>query len=134
MDNQEAKQRILNKLRNIVFLLLGITVLFLSIESIAQAKGNLGGILGNVVWLLLSLIVLVQAVISIIRELKELPSKQRLYQLSDWAILISGIILGNAGYFAKQNSLLLIGVVLIISGCNPKQYKTKNKYQIVNIF
>ena len=65
MDNQEAKQRILNKLRNIVFLLLGITVLFLSIESIAQAKGNLGGILGNVVWLLLSLIVLVQAVISI---------------------------------------------------------------------
>ena len=81
MDNQEAKQRILNKLRNIVFLLLGITVLFLSIQSIAQAKGNLGGILGNVVWFLLSLIVLMQAVISIIRELKELPSKQRLYQL-----------------------------------------------------
>ena len=37
MDNQEAKQRILNKLRNIVFLLLGITVLFLIIHSIAQA-------------------------------------------------------------------------------------------------
>ena len=127
MDNQEAKQRILNKLRNIVFLLLGITVLFLSIQSIAQAKGNLGGILGNVVWFLLSLIVLMQAVISIIRELKELPSKQRLYQLSDWAILISGIILGNAGYFAKQNSLLLIGIVLFIAGCIPIHDRPKNK-------
>lgn len=34
MTDQERKQRILIKLRNILFLLLGITVLFISIESI----------------------------------------------------------------------------------------------------
>lgn len=33
MTNQERKERILIKLRNIVFLLLDITVVFISIES-----------------------------------------------------------------------------------------------------
>ena len=40
MTDQERKQRILIKLRNILFLLLGITVLFISIESIIQNPKN----------------------------------------------------------------------------------------------
>ena len=43
MTDQERKERILTKLRNIVFLLLGITVVFISIASIVSntAFGNI---------------------------------------------------------------------------------------------
>lgn len=128
MTNQERKMRILNRLKAAVYFLLGITVLFLSIQSIGQAHGNLGTILANTIWLLLSLIIIVEGIITVKNILAEIPTKKRVLHLSDWCIVIAGIILGNSAYLIHNNAMLLFGIVMFIAGCIPiKDSPTKKK-------
>lgn len=116
MSDQERKQRILTKLRNILFLLLGITVLFISVESIVQNPKN---IISNLIWILLALIVVVQAVISIFQSLGPLDSKPRLLLIIDWIIIIAGILIANFAYMLQNNAWLIIGSAIFIAGCIP---------------
>ena len=55
MTDQERKLRILNKLKNIVYFALGITVLFLGISSVIAAHWSTSAILSNIMWILLGL-------------------------------------------------------------------------------
>lgn len=123
MTDQERKQRILIKLRNILFLLLGITVLFISIESIIQNPKNF---IFNLIWMLLALIVVVQAIISISQSMQILNSKQRLLLFIDWIIIIAGILIANFAYAFQNNAWLIIGSAIFIAGCIPiKDQKQK---------
>ncbi|MGQ5709861.1 hypothetical protein [Lactobacillus sp. PSON] len=119
MTNQDRKKQILNRLRAIIYLVLGITVLFLSIQSIAQSNGKLGTIFINFIWLFLSLIIIIESGFVIKNILLEINPKKRLFQLSDWCIIIAGIIITNAGYINNSKTFLLIGIVIFIAGCIP---------------
>lgn len=119
MTDQERKMRILNRLKAAVYFLLGITVLFLSIESIIQAHGKLSSILINIIWLLLSLIIIVEGIITVKNILLKVPANKRSLHLSDWCIVIAGIIIANSAYMLHNNAVLLFGVVMFIAGCIP---------------
>lgn len=118
MTDQERKERILTKLRNIVFLLLGITVIFISIASIVSNTA-FGNIVSNALWIVLALILIVQAFISIYQSFKPLASKAKIFLLTDWATILLGILLGNYAYLMKNNLLLIIGIAIFIAGCIP---------------
>ena len=100
MTDQERKERILTKLRNIVFLLLGITVVFISIASIVSNTA-FGNIVSNAVWIVLALFLIVQAVISIYQSLTPLKTRAKILLLTDWATILLGILLANCAYFMK---------------------------------
>lgn len=119
MTDQERKMRILNRLKAAVYFLLGITVLFLSIQSIIQAHGKLGSILANIIWLILSLIIIVEGIITVKNILMEIPANKRILHLSDWCIVIAGVIIANSAYMLHNNSVLLLGIVMFIAGCIP---------------
>lgn len=118
MTDQERKERILTKLRNIVFLLLGITVVFISIASIVSNTA-FGNIVSNAVWIVLALILIVQAFISIYQSFRPLASKVKIFLLTDWATILLGILLANCAYFMKNNLWLIIGIAIFIAGCIP---------------
>ena len=118
MTDQERKERILTKLRNIVFLLLGITVIFTSIASIVSNTA-FGNIVSNALWIVLALILIVQAFISIYQSFKPLASKAKIFLLTDWATILLGILLGNYAYLMKNNLWLIIGIAIFIAGCIP---------------
>lgn len=118
MTDQERKERILTKLRNIVFLLLGITVIFISIASIVSNTA-FGNIVSNALWIVLALILIVQAFISIYQSFKPLASKAKIFLLTDWATILLGILLGNYAYLMKNNLWLIIGIAIFIAGCIP---------------
>lgn len=118
MTDQERKERILTKLRNIVFLLLGITVVFISIASIVSNTA-FGNIVSNALWIVLALILIVQAFISIYQSFKPLASKAKIFLLTDWATILLGILLGNYAYLMKNNLWLIIGIAIFIAGCIP---------------
>ena len=118
MTDQERKERILTKLRNIVFLLLGITVIFTSIASIVSNTA-FGNIVSNALWIVLALILIVQAFISIYQSFKPLASKAKIFLLTDWATILLGILLGNYAYLIKNNLWLIIGIAIFIAGCIP---------------
>lgn len=118
MTNQERKERILIKLRNIVFLLLDITVVFISIESII-VNDQVGNIVSNITWIILALIVVVQALYSIFHSLQTLAKKQKTFLIADWATIILGILLTNCAYLMKNNLWLIIGIAIFIAGCIP---------------
>lgn len=100
MTDQERKERILTKLRNIVFLLLGITVVFISIESIMM-NNQVGNIVSNIIWIILALIVIVQGFYSIFQSLQVIAAKQKLFLIADWATIILGILLANCAYLMR---------------------------------
>lgn len=127
MTNQEKKTKILNRLRAIIYLVLGITVLFLSIQSMVEAHGNLVTILINFIWLFLSLIIIIEGGFVIKNILLATAPKQRLFQLSDWCIIIAGIIITNAAYINSNNTFLLIGIVIFIAGCFPIKEISRKK-------
>ena len=118
MTDQERKERILTKLRNIVFLLLRITVIFISIASIVSNTA-FGNIVSNALWIVLALILIVQAFISIYQSFKPLASKAKIFLLTDWATILLGILLGNYAYLMKNNLWLIIGIAIFIAGCIP---------------
>ena len=118
MTDQERKERILTKLRNIVFLLLGITVVFISIASIVS-NTTFGNIVSNALWIVLALILIVQAFISIYQSFRPLASKTKIFLLTDWATILLGILLGNCAYLMKNNLWLIIGIAIFIAGCIP---------------
>ncbi|MDB6251178.1 hypothetical protein ODV12_08060 [Lactobacillus amylovorus] len=118
MTDQERKERILTKLRNIVFLLLGITVVFISIASIVSNTA-FGNIVSNALWIVLALILIVQAFISIYQSFRPLASKAKIFLLTDWATILLGILLGNGAYLMKNNLWLIIGIAIFIAGCIP---------------
>ena len=118
MTDQEQKERILTKLRNIVFLLLGITVIFISIASIFSNTA-FGNIVSNALWIVLALILIVQAFISIYQSFEPLNSKAKVFLLTDWATILLGILLGNCAYLMKNNLWLIIGIAIFIAGCIP---------------
>ena len=118
MTDQERKERILTKLRNIVFLLLGTTVVFISIASIVSNTA-FGNIVSNALWIVLALILIVQAFISIYQSFKPLASKAKIFLLTDWATILLGILLGNYAYLMKNNLWLIIGIAIFIAGCIP---------------
>ncbi|WP_249905808.1 hypothetical protein [Lactobacillus amylovorus] len=118
MTDQERKERILTKLRNIVFLLLGITVVFISIASIVSNTA-FGNIVSNALWIVLALILIVQAFISIYQSFRPLASKVKIFLLTDWATILLGILLANCAYFMKNNLWLIIGIAIFIAGCIP---------------
>ena len=91
MTDQERKERILTKLRNIVFLLLGITVVFISIASIVSNTA-FGNIVSNALWIVLALILIVQAFISIYQSFRPLASKVKIFLLTDWATILPTIL------------------------------------------
>lgn len=118
MTDQERKERILTKLRNIVFLLLGITVIFISIASIVSNTA-FGNIVSNALWIVLALILIVQAFISIYQSFEPLNSKAKVFLLTDWATILLGILLGNCAYLMKNSLWLIIGIAIFIAGCIP---------------
>lgn len=118
MTDQERKERILTKLRNIVFLLLGITVVFISIESI-MVNNQVGNIVSNIIWIILALIVVVQAFYSIFQSLQSIATKQKTFLIADWATIILGILLANFAYLMKNHLWLIIGIAIFIAGCIP---------------
>ncbi len=118
MTDQERKERILTKLRNIVFLLLGITVVFISIASIVSNTA-FGNIVSNAVWIVLALFLIVQAAISIYRSLTPLKTRAKIFLLTDWTTILLGILLANCAYFMKNNFWLIIGIAIFIAGCIP---------------
>ncbi|MGN1272854.1 MAG: hypothetical protein ACI4T3_06970 [Lactobacillus sp.] len=122
MTDQERKERILTKLRNIVFLLLGITVIFISIASIT-ANTAFGNIVSNAIWIILALILIVQAFISIYHSFELLKSKTKVFLLTDWATILLGILLANCAYLMKNNFWLIIGIAIFIAGCIPVKDK-----------
>lgn len=124
MTDQERKQRILTKLRNILFMLLSITVLFISVESIIQ-NSKFGNIVSNLIWIVLALIVVVQACISIFQSLQLLDSKQRTLLIIDWTVIIAGILIANFAYAFQNNAWLIIGSAIFIAGCIPIKDKKK---------
>ena len=119
MPNQKRKTQILNRLRAIIYFVLGITVFFLSIQSIVQSNGKIGTILINFLWLFLSLIILIEAGFVVKNILLATEPKNRLFQLSDWFIIIFGIIMANSGYMSNNKTFLLIGIVIFIAACIP---------------
>ena len=118
MTDQERKERILTKLRNIVFLLLGITVIFISIASIVSNTA-FGNIVSNALWIVLALFLIVQAAISIYQSLTPLKTRAKILLLTDWATILLGILLTNCAYFMKNNFWLIIGISIFIAGCIP---------------
>lgn len=114
MTNEEQKLRILNKLKNIVYFVLGITVLFLSGQAIFQEKEFSNGL-----WFILGIVIVVEAVIGIKKSLPALQKSQRRFQFLDWSLIIGGIILANVGYLAKLNWLLVLGGIIFIAACVP---------------
>mgnify|MGYP001623156945 FL=1 len=118
MTDQERKERILTKLRNIVFLLLGITVIFISIASIVSNTA-FGNIVSNALWIVLALFLIVQAAISIYQSLTPLKTRAKILLLTDWATILLGILLANCAYFMKNNFWLIIGIAIFIAGCIP---------------
>ena len=94
MTDQERKERILTKLRNIVFLLLGITVVFISIASIVSNTA-FGNIVSEAGWIVLALFLIVQAAISIYQSLTPLKTRAKIFLLTDWATILLGILLAN---------------------------------------
>lgn len=119
MTNQERKNIILNKLKNIIYFVLGITVLFLSIQSIIMAHGKVTTILLNLIWVFLCLIIIIEGCFGIKHHLEAFEPKQRLFQLIDWLIIILGIIISNIGYVINKHPVILIGIVIFIAGCIP---------------
>ena len=118
MTDQERKERILTKLRNIVFLLLGTTVVFISIASIVS-NTTFGNIVSNAVWIVLALFLIVQAAISIYQSLTSLKTRAKIFLLTDWATILLGILLATCAYFMKNNFWLIIGIAIFIVGCIP---------------
>ena len=122
MTDQERKERILTKLRNIVFLLLGITVIFISIASIV-VNTNFGNIVSNTILIVLALFLIVQAFMSIYHSFEPLKSKAKIFLLTDWATILLGILLANCAYLMKNNLWLIIGITIFIAGCIPVKDK-----------
>lgn len=77
MTNQERKNRILTKLRNILFLLLGITVIFISIRDIINAGGKMSALASNLLWIILAIVVVAQSILSIIQSFSPLSTKAK---------------------------------------------------------
>ncbi|KRL91212.1 hypothetical protein [Lactobacillus kalixensis] len=123
MTDQDKKERILNKLKNIVYFTLGITVFFLSIRSIIQAHGNFGSIIANTIWLLLSLIVIVEGAIGIKKSLENIPNKARKVQIVDWIFILASLILANIAYLAGKNNLIIFFGIIFIASCIPIKEK-----------
>ena len=123
MSDQEKKDRILNRLKNIVYFILGITVLFLSIQSIIQANGKLDSISINAIWLLLSLIVIIEGIIGIKKDLNPLTKLSRNIRIIDWILILGSIISANIFYLLGENNLTIISIIILIASSIPIKIK-----------
>lgn len=123
MSDQEKKDRILNRLKNIVYFILGITVLFLSIQSIIQANGKLDSISINAIWLLLSLIVIIEGIIGIKKDLNPLTKLSRNIRIIDWILILGSIISANIFYLLGENNLIIISIIILIASSIPIKIK-----------
>lgn len=127
MTNQERKNRILTKLRNILFLLLGITVIFISIRDIINAGGKMSALASNLLWIILAIVVVAQSILSIIQSFSPLSTKAKSFLLIDWLIIVLGILIANFAYLLQNNLWLIIGGAIFIAGCIPIKDKNKTK-------
>lgn len=123
MSDQEKKDRILNRLKNIIYFILGITVLFLSVQSIIQANGKLNLISINAIWFLLSLIVITEGIIGIKKELNSLTKLSRNIQIIDWILILGSIISANIFYLLGKNNLIMISIIILIASSIPLKSK-----------
>ena len=118
MTDQERKERILTKLRNIVFLLLGITVVFISIASIVSNTA-FGNIVSNAVWIVLSFIFNRSSCYQYLPKFDTLKNESKNLFTNRLGTILLGILLANCAYFMKNNFWLIIGIAIFIAGCIP---------------
>ncbi|WP_191451035.1 hypothetical protein [Lactobacillus gallinarum] len=119
MTDQERKLRILNKLKNIVYFALGITVLFLGISSVIAAHWSTSAILSNIMWILLGLFIIGEGVVSVTKSFEALSSKGKIAQAVDWILILFGIIFGNIAYLMDKNSWLIIAIIILVTSSIP---------------
>lgn len=119
MTDQERKLRILNKLKNIVYFALGITVLFLGISSVIAAHWSTPAILSNIMWILLGLFIIGEGVVSVTKSFEALISKGKITQAVDWILILFGIIFGNIAYLMDKNSWLIIAIIILVTSSIP---------------
>lgn len=119
MTDQERKLRILNKLKNIVYFALGITVLFLGISSVIAARWSTSAILSNIMWILLGLFIIGEGVVSVTKSFEALSSKGKIAQAVDWILILFGIIFGNIAYLMDKNSWLIIAIIILVTSSIP---------------